>query len=93
MPTLVQATALHDAGAPGRYAIDLDAEWTANGHCTAGYLMSIVTRAALQDGRATFSAPVAVTVRYSQVTPPGPATVYVDLLRIGTGVQLCTLRP
>jgi hypothetical protein len=84
MANLVQATALRDTGTPGRYAIELDAEWTANGHCTAGYLMSVSARAVLDDVRATFPVPVAVGVRYARVTPPGPAVVEVDLLRTGT---------
>lgn len=84
MANLVQATAFRDAGAPGRYAVELDAEWTANGHCTAGYLMGLCARAALEDPRAVFPVPVAVAVRYARVTPPGPAVVEVDLLRTGT---------
>jgi hypothetical protein len=84
MANLAHATALRDAGSPGRYAVDLDAEWTANGHCTAGYLMALSARAVVEDSRAAFPAPVGVAVRYARVTPPGPAVVEVDLLRIGT---------
>ena len=84
MPTLAQATSLRDGPAVGRYAVALDAEWTANGHCTAGYLMAVAARAALADPRARFATPLAISVRYSQVTPPGPAGVVVDLLRSGS---------
>ena len=85
MPNLAHATALRDSGGLGRYGIDLDAEWTANGHCTAGYLASVVTRAVLQDPRAPFPVVVAVNARYLRVTSPGYATVEVDPLHVGTG--------
>lgn len=85
MPNLAHATALRDSGGLGRYGIDLDAEWTANGHCTAGYLASVVTRAVLQDPRAPFPVVVAINARYLRVTSPGYATVEVDPLHVGTG--------
>jgi acyl-coenzyme A thioesterase PaaI-like protein len=84
MPNLAAATNLHGVGAPGRYDVQLDAEWTANGHCTAGYLASLTARAVLADAGADFTAPVAITARYLRVTTPGYATVNVDPLRIGT---------
>jgi hypothetical protein len=71
MPNLASATQLRATGTPGRYGIQLDSAWTANGHCTAGYLVSIAGRAALEDPRATFTAPVAISARYMRVTSPG----------------------
>lgn len=79
------ATALRESRVVGRYDVELDAEWTANGHCTAGHLASVLTRAVLLDPRAPFPVVVALTVRYLQVVPPGHATVDVDLLGNSTG--------
>lgn len=85
MVNLAQATSLRDSHGVGRYDIELDAEWTANGHCTAGYLASVITRAVLQDPRAPFPAVISLNTRYLRVASPGHATVEVDPLRNGAG--------
>jgi hypothetical protein len=89
MPNLACATNLHNVGAPGRYGIRLDAEWSANGHCTAGYLVSLIARAVLADARADFIFPGRINARYLQVTSPGCATVDVDPVHIGAGGADC----
>ena len=48
------------SSAPSTYDVDLDAAWTANGHCTAGYLAAVVARATLEDQRAPFPAVTSV---------------------------------
>jgi hypothetical protein len=85
MPALRRAIELRDLGTPGRFGLDLDAEWTANGHCTAGYLAAVVAHAALVDGRATFPTLTAVDVRYAHVLAPRYVAVEVDPVRVGAG--------
>jgi acyl-coenzyme A thioesterase PaaI-like protein len=85
MASLAAATALRNDGSPGCFVLELDPEWTANGHCTAGYLAGVAARAALEDDRAGFPAVTALSARYLRVTPPGPARVEVERLRVGEG--------
>jgi hypothetical protein len=85
MPVLRRAVELSDLGAPGRFGVDLDPEWTANGHCTAGYLAAVAAHAALEDSRGTFSALTAVDVRSARVLAPRRVSVEVEPVRIGTG--------
>ena len=60
------------SSAPSTYDVDLDAAWTANGHCTAGYLAAVVARATLEDQRAPFPAVTSVHARYLRVTASAP---------------------
>ena len=78
------------AGSDGRYAANLDPEWTVSGNPHGGYLLAVLANAAIAaDDVGAHPHPLSASAIY--VTPPvvGPATVEVEHLRRGrTASQL-----
>jgi hypothetical protein len=77
-------------GSDGRYAANLDPEWTVSGNPHGGYLLAVLANAAIAaDDAGAHPHPLSASALY--VTPPvvGPATVEVEHLRRGrTASQL-----
>jgi hypothetical protein len=93
------ATRVTRAG-DGRYQAFLDEQWSIGGRLNGGYLLAVLTRAALaevgqceagqSDGTRRHEHPLAVTGAFAAAAPPGPALVTVEPLRLGRGTS--TLR-
>jgi acyl-CoA thioesterase len=81
------ATAV-EAGNGRAYGATIDPGWTIGGRPNGGYLLAIVTRAALAE--AAHPDPLAVSAHFLAPPVAGPATVDVERLRAGRSVS--TLR-
>jgi acyl-CoA thioesterase len=82
------ATAVAAGGAGRAYGATIDPGWTIGGRPNGGYLLAIVTRAALAE--AAHPDPLAVSAHFLAPPAAGPVTVEVERLRAGRSVS--TLR-
>src|SRR4051794_22331418 len=77
-----------------RYQAFLDEQWSIGGRLNGGYLLALLTRAALaeagQSEAGRHEHPLAVTGAFAAAAPPGPVLVTVEPLRLGRGTS--TLR-
>jgi hypothetical protein len=75
---------------PGRYDVTIDSGWSIGDRPNGGYLMALVTRAAV----AASPHPDPLTISAQFLRPPsfGPAVVEIDDLRIGRSVGFHTAR-
>jgi hypothetical protein len=82
MANFTDATAVESTDADDTYAVNLDPEWTVNGRPHGGYLLAVLGRAAL---RATpdHPHPLSTSAVYPVSPECGPATVTVEVLRLG----------
>ncbi|HEX8858216.1 MAG TPA: thioesterase family protein [Actinomycetes bacterium] len=77
------ATAVTREGGGSRAAVD--AGWTIGGRPNGGYLLALVTRAALQAARQPH--PLAVSAQFVSPPSPGPAELETTVLRAGRSVD------
>jgi hypothetical protein len=75
-----RATAVRWAG-PGEFSTDLDALWGMGGNPNGGYLMAVLTRAALEHTGAP--APLLISAAFLRPAAHGPANLGVSTLRVG----------
>ncbi|HYY10752.1 MAG TPA: thioesterase family protein, partial [Kineosporiaceae bacterium] len=85
------ATAVTAAG-PGRYDAVLDEDWSIGGRLNGGYLLALLTRAALAEAGPGHEHPLAVTGAFAAAAPAGPAAVTVEALRRGRGTSVLRAR-
>ncbi|MDL5154776.1 thioesterase family protein [Actinomycetospora termitidis] len=90
MADLAKATATLPTGQPGRRDAVLDGQWGIGPKLHGGYLLALLTQAAVDEtspepaaGRHVF--PQAVTGTFLRAPDPGPAVVDVTVLRRGRG--------
>jgi hypothetical protein len=89
MAAFDEATAVRRVGADGaltRYVAELDPEWRVGTKPNGGYLLAILSRAALDvvdGGPGGHPHPVAVSAHFLTAPDAGPAEVEVELLRRG----------
>lgn len=76
----------------GRYDASLDEEWSIGGRLNGGYLLALMTRAALAEAGPGHEHPLAVTGSFAAAAPPGPAVVTVEPLRLGRGTSVLRAR-
>ncbi len=76
----------------GRYDASLDGQWSIGGRLNGGYLLALVTRAALAEAGAGHEHPLAVTAAFAAPAPAGPAVVTVEPLRVGRGTSVLRAR-
>lgn len=69
--------------AAGRYEAELDPLWSIGTKPNGGYLLAILTRAALDAAGPAHPQPTAVSAHYLAAPPAGPAQVQVERLRVG----------
>jgi acyl-CoA thioesterase len=77
------ATAVH--GGPERWSAEVDPRWTVAGRPNGGYLLALVTRAAL--AAAGQPHPLAVSAHFLSPADPGPAELEVRRLRAGRSLS------
>jgi acyl-CoA thioesterase len=82
------ATAVEGGGGGRAYGATIDPDWTIGGRPNGGYLLAMVTRAALAE--AAHPDPVAVSAHFLAPPAAGPVTIDVERLRAGRSVS--TLR-
>jgi hypothetical protein len=85
------ATRVTRAG-DGRYEAFLDEQWSIGGRLNGGYLLAVMTRAALTEAGPGHEHPLAVTGAFAAAAPPGPALVTVEPLRLGRGTSVLRAR-
>ena len=94
------ATRVTRAG-DGRYEAFLDEQWSIGGRLNGGYLLALMTRAALAEAGRSESGlpdpgrhehPLAVTGAFAAAAPAGPALVTVEPLRLGRGTSVLRAR-
>lgn len=76
----------------GRYEASLDEQWSIGGRLNGGYLLAVVTRAALEQAGPGHEHPLAVTGAFAAPAPAGPAVVTVEPLRLGRGTSVLRVR-
>ncbi len=76
----------------GRYTAFLDDEWSMGGRLNGGYLLALLTRAALDAAGPGHEHPLAVTGAFAAPAEAGPAAVTVEPLRLGRGTSVLRAR-
>lgn len=76
------ATAVR-GGPGGVYEADIDPAWSIAGKPNGGYLLAVLSRAAVHAAGPDHPYPTAVSAHYLTAPPPGPAQVRVQRLRLG----------
>ena len=80
----------------GRYQAFLDEQWSIGGRLNGGYLLAVMTRAALAEAGLSEAGrhehPLAVTGAFAAAAPAGPALVTVEPLRLGRGTSVLRAR-
>lgn len=75
---------------PGRYAAELDPEWTIAGRPNGGYLLAILGRAAVTAGEHPHV--LAASGHFLHAPAPGPVDIEADVLRAGRGASQVRVR-
>ena len=74
----------------GVYAAELSPLWAAGGHTHGGYLLAIITRAALASAPAAAPDPLVVSAQFLRSPVPGPAVVRTATRRSGRTLTVVT---
>jgi acyl-CoA thioesterase len=82
MAGFLAASAVHRTGA-GSYRAELDPQWSVGVKPQGGYLLAILSRAAVDVAGPSHPQPVAVSAHYLAAPAAGPAEVRVERLRVG----------
>ena len=90
MTAFDDATAVIPLG-PGRFAADIDPQWSVAGRANGGYALALATRAALLTAD-RHPDPLAVTGAFAASTPAGPVAVEVEVLREGRSSSVSRVR-
>lgn len=90
MTAFDDATAVIPLG-PGRFAADIDPQWSVAGRANGGYALAVATRAALLTAD-RHPDPLAVTGAFAASTPAGPVAVDVEVLREGRSTSVSRVR-
>jgi acyl-CoA thioesterase len=82
MAGFLEATAVRRT-AEGRYQAELDPMWSIGTKPNGGYLLAILTRAAVDAVGPAHPQPTAVSAHYLSAPPAGPVELRVETLRVG----------
>ena len=94
VPTFAAVSAVTTAG-DGRYDVDISADWTIVGRPNGGYLMAMLTRAAVGEAavaEVAVTQVLAASAHYLRSPDPGPARIETTVLRAGRSASQVSAR-